>query len=143
MTTFPNGSRPISPGQAVRQLARPPLLINHSCLPLEPCLWLRAWLTSAANYPVERLDESLPIADISLTISQRQAHSLLLYTQQILNFAQTSKLLKAVRCPTFVIRAAVCFHLAELSAPRLENPNVYLTRNPLAVQLSLARQGVT
>ena len=44
-----------------RQLrAAPLLLINHSDLPLEPHLWLTAWLISSADCPVEVFDWPLP-----------------------------------------------------------------------------------
>ena len=44
-----------------RQLhSAPLLLINHSDLPLEPHLWLTAWLISSADCPVQVFDWPLP-----------------------------------------------------------------------------------
>jgi len=138
MATFPNGSRP---NQAIRQLAqktideifnRVPAPSPHRArckllfLPLLAVLKNR-W-QSEYRAQDERLDESLSIAHISLTISY-----LLLYAEQTLNLAQLSKLMGGLRCPTLIVRTTVCIHQPELSDRRSETPNMYLAQNPLAV----------
>ncbi len=49
-----------------RQLhGAPLLLVNHSDLPLEPHLWLSAWLASSADCPVEVFDWPLPAGELA------------------------------------------------------------------------------
>eukprot|EP01030_Chromulinospumella_sphaerica_P012270 gene12270-12060_t len=56
-----------------RQLNGPPLLlINHSDLPLEPHLWLSAWLASSADCPVEVFDWPLPTGELALAVEHLQ-----------------------------------------------------------------------
>jgi hypothetical protein len=67
-----------------RQLnaAAPLLLINHSDLPLEPHLWLCAWLISSADCPVQVFDWPLPAGELALTVDHLQARGVLLYSSK-------------------------------------------------------------
>ncbi|MGH8406260.1 MAG: MerR family transcriptional regulator, partial [Pseudomonas sp.] len=69
-----------------RQLnGAPLLLINHSDLPLEPHLWLTAWLASSADCPVEVFDWPLPVGELALAVEHLQPRAVLLYSSKALH----------------------------------------------------------
>src|SRR5207253_4655603 len=69
-----------------RQLRGAPLLlINHSDLPLEPHLWLTAWLVSSADCPVEVFDWPLPAGELAMAVDHLQARGVLLYSSKAMN----------------------------------------------------------
>lgn len=98
-----------------RQLnGAPLLLINHSDLPLDPQLWLIAWLVSSAGCPVEVFDWPLPAGELALAIDRLAARGVLLSASKALNPAQLRRLLKGIDCPKLLCGPAVIIHKAEL-----------------------------
>jgi len=126
-----------------RQLhGAPMLLINQSDLPLEPHLWLTAWLVSSADCPVEVFDWPLPVGELAMAVEYLQARGLLLYSSKALNLSQLPKLLATITCPTLLTGSAVCIHLAELSVFTSEIDGLSLAEDPLAAQATLHRLGL-
>ncbi|MCD9568109.1 MerR family transcriptional regulator [Pseudomonas protegens] len=124
-----------------RQLQAPPLLlVNQSDLPLEPHLWLTAWLASSADCPVEVFDWPLPGAELALAVERLQARGLLLYSSKALNPAQLPRLLNGIDCKKFIAGPAVCIHPAEWSVCLSEIADLHLAQDPItACQALLAR----
>ncbi|WPN46408.1 MerR family transcriptional regulator [Pseudomonas sp. P8_241] len=126
-----------------RQLRTAPLLlINHSDLPLEPHLWLTAWLVSSADCPVEVFDWPLPVGELALAVDLLQARGVLLYSSKAMNLAQLPKLFKGVSCPKMIAGPTVCIHHAELSAKNTEIADLYLAEDPLAAHQALVQRGL-
>ncbi|VVQ00635.1 hypothetical protein PS918_04126 [Pseudomonas fluorescens] len=126
-----------------RQLhASPLLLINHSDLPLEPHLWLTAWLISSADCPVEVFDWPLPAGELALAVDHLQPRGVLLYSSKAMNLSQLTKLLNGVSCPKMIAGPTVCIHHAELSARTSVIADLYLAENPLLAHQVLAQRGL-
>jgi DNA-binding transcriptional MerR regulator len=126
-----------------RQLRTAPLLlINHSDLPMEPHLWLTAWLISSADCPVEVFDGPLPVGELALAVEMLQPRGVLLYSSKALNLAQLPKLLKGISCPKMIAGPTVCIHQAELSASTTEIADLYLAENPLSAHQTLVWRGL-
>ncbi|VEF12817.1 MerR family transcriptional regulator [Pseudomonas fluorescens] len=126
-----------------RQLhAAPLLLINHSDLPLEPHLWLCAWLVSSADCPVQVFDWPLPAGELALTVEHLQARGVLLYSSKAMNLAQLPKLLNAVNCTKMIVGPTVCIHHAELSARTSEIADLYLAEDALSAHQALIQRGL-
>ncbi|MBV6823891.1 MerR family transcriptional regulator [Pseudomonas sp. PD9R] len=126
-----------------RQLHTAPLLlINHSNLPLEPHLWLTAWLISSADCPVEVFDWPLPAGELALAVDYLQPRGVLLYSSKAINLSQLPKLLNGVSCPKMIVGPTVCIHQAELSVRTSEIADLYLAENPLAAHQVLAQRGL-
>jgi DNA-binding transcriptional MerR regulator len=125
-----------------RQLRSAPLLlINHSDLPMEPHLWLTAWLISSADCPVEVFDWPLPVGELSLAVEHLQPRGVLLYSSKAMNLTQLPKLLKGVGCAKMIAGTAVCIHHAELSATGATS-GVYLAEDPLSAHQMLVQDGL-
>lgn len=121
-----------------RQLnGTPVLLINHSDLPLEPCLWLSAWLISSADCPVEVFDWPLPNGELALAAEFLKPRAVLLYSSKALNPAQLSRLLANVPCPTVLAGASVRIHCDDLSAPINKLEGLHLAEDPLGALAAL------
>ncbi|HEY0289999.1 MAG TPA: MerR family transcriptional regulator [Pseudomonas sp.] len=120
----------------------PILLINQSDLPLEPHLWLTAWLISSADCPVEVFDWPLPVGELALACEYLKPRAVLLYSSKSLNVAQLPRLLNNIACPIVLTGPAVRIHCAELSASVREIPELTLTRDPIAAQVALQRLGL-
>lgn len=126
-----------------RQLRTAPfLLINQSDLPLEPNLWLTAWLISSADCPVEVFDWPLPAGELALAADHLKARGVLLYSSKALNIAHLAKLLHGVSCSKIIAGPAVCIHNAELSAQACKTADLYLAEDPLAAHQVLAQRGL-
>lgn len=126
-----------------RQLHTAPLLlINHSDLPLEPHLWLVAWLISSADCPVEVFDWPLPAGELALAVDRLQPRGVLLYSSKAINLLQLPKLLNGVSCPKMIVGPTVCIHHIELSAKTAEIADLYLAENPLSAHQVLVQRGL-
>ncbi|WPC28830.1 MerR family transcriptional regulator [Pseudomonas moraviensis] len=126
-----------------RQLhSAPLLLINHSDLPLEPHLWLCAWLISSADCPVQVFDWPLPAGELALTVEHLQARGVLLYSSKAMQLAQLPKLLANVNCPTLIAGPAVHIHHSELSARTAQTAELFLAEDPLAAHQALLERGL-
>ncbi|KAF2390148.1 MULTISPECIES: MerR family transcriptional regulator [Pseudomonas] len=126
-----------------RQLRSAPLLlINHSDLPLEPHLWLTAWLISSADCPVEVFDWPLPAGELALAVEHLQARGVLLYSSKAMNLAQLPKTLNGVSCPKMIVGPTVCIHHAELSVRTTEIPDLSLAEDALSAHQDLIRRGL-
>lgn len=126
-----------------RQLQGAPLLlINHSDLPLEPHLWLCAWLISSADCPVQVFDWPLPAGELALATDTLQARGVLLYSSKALSLAQLPKLLNGVSCPKLIAGPTVCIHHAELSARTSEIADLLLAEDPLLAHRVLVQRGL-
>jgi len=125
-----------------RQLRGAPLLlINHSDVPLEPHLWLTAWLISSADCPVEVFDWPLPVGELSLAVDHLQPRGVLLYSSKAMNLAQLPRLLKGVNCAKMIAGSTVCIHHAELSSTGAI-ADVHLAQDPLSAHQMLIQSGV-
>jgi MerR family transcriptional regulator, light-induced transcriptional regulator len=126
-----------------RQLnGAPLLLINQSDLPLEPELWLTAWLASNTNCPVEVFDWPLPAGELALAIEHLQPRAVLLYSSKAINLPALMKLLSGARCPTLIAGPAVQIHLADLRALTHEMTDVFLAEDPLSAHQVLIQRGL-
>ncbi|POF40571.1 helix-turn-helix-type transcriptional regulator [Pseudomonas laurylsulfativorans] len=126
-----------------RQLHTSPLLlINHSDLPLEPHLWLTAWLLSSADCPVEVFDWPLPTGELALAVDHLQPRGVLLYSSKAMNLSLLTKLLNGVGCPKMIVGPTVCIHHAELSARTSETADLFLAADPLSAYQSLVQRGL-
>lgn len=126
-----------------RQLRTAPLLlINHSDLPLEPHLWLTAWLISSTDCPVEVFDWPLPVGELTLAVDHLQARGVLLYSSKAMNLAKLSKLLNGVSCPKMIAGPTVCIHHADLTAKNTAIVDLILADNPLSAHLDLIQRGL-
>ncbi|EJM43700.1 putative transcriptional regulator [Pseudomonas sp. GM33] len=123
-----------------RQLRTAPmLLINHSDLPMEPQMWLTAWLISSADCPVEVFDGPLPVGELALAVELLQPRGVLLYSSKAMNLVQLPKLFKGVGCPKMIAGPTVCIHHAELSASTTEITDLYLAEDPLSAHQALVQ----
>ncbi|EJM66855.1 putative transcriptional regulator [Pseudomonas sp. GM49] len=126
-----------------RQLRTAPLLlINHSDLPVEPHLWLTAWLISSADCPVEVFDWPLPVGELTLAVELLQPRGVLLYSSKAMNLVQLAKLFKGVSCPKMIAGPTVCIHHAELSASTTGIADLYLAEDPLSAHQALVQRGL-
>ena len=126
-----------------RQLRTAPLLlINHSDLPLEPHLWLTAWLVSSADCPVEVFDWPLPAGELALAVDHLKARGVLLYSSKAINLSQLPKLLNGISCPKMIVGPTVCIHHTELSAITGEIADVFLAKDPLSAHQDLVLRGL-
>jgi len=126
-----------------RQLRGAPLLlVNQSDLPLEPSLWLTAWLISSADCPVEIFDWPLPAGELALAIEHLQARGVLLYSSKALNLSALPKLFNGVTCPKFIAGPTVCIHHADLSARTHGIADLFLAEDPLSAHQLLTQRGL-
>jgi DNA-binding transcriptional MerR regulator len=100
-----------------RQLRGAPLLlVNHSDVPLEPGLWLTAWLASSADCPVEVFDGPIPAGELALAVERLKARGVLLYSSHAMNLSQLPRLLNGVDCPIIIAGTAASIHHAKSPA---------------------------
>jgi DNA-binding transcriptional MerR regulator len=126
-----------------RQLNTAPLLlINHSDLPLEPHLWLTAWLISSADCPVEVFDWPLPAGELALAVEHLQPRGVLLYSSKAINLSQLTKLLNGVSCPKMIAGPTVRIHHTELSVKTVVITDLYLAEDPLSVHQVLIERAL-
>ncbi|MBD8096281.1 MerR family transcriptional regulator [Pseudomonas fluorescens] len=120
----------------------PLLLVNHSDLPLEPHLWLSAWLASSADCPVEVFDWPLPAGELALAVEHLQPRAVLLYSSKALQVAALTKLLAGIRCPILIAGPTVCIHHAELAVLTRDIPEFFVAEDPLAAHQILIQRGI-
>jgi DNA-binding transcriptional MerR regulator len=126
-----------------RQVSGAPLLlINQSDVPLEPHLWLTAWLVSSADCPVEVFDWPLPPAELTLACEYLKPRAVLLYSSKSLNLSQLPRLLNNIDCPKLIIGPTVRIHSAELSVSVSEIARLTLAEDPLTAQIALQQLGL-
>ncbi len=126
-----------------RQVSGAPLLlVNQSDLPLEPHLWLTAWLLSSADCPVEVFDWPLPAGELALACEYLKPRAVLLYSSKSLNVGQLPRLLHNIECPKLIVGPAVRIHSTELSAAEGEVSGLLLAEDPLTAQATLQRLGL-
>jgi DNA-binding transcriptional MerR regulator len=126
-----------------RQLnGAPLLLVNHSDLPLEPHLWLTAWLASSADCPVEVFDWPLPAGEMALAVEHLQPRAVLLYSSKALHVPALGKLLSGFSCPKLITGPTVCIHQAELSVLTQDIPELLLAEDPLSAHQVLIQRGL-
>jgi DNA-binding transcriptional MerR regulator len=116
----------------------PLLLVNLSELPMEPGLWLSAWLASSADCPVEVFDWPIPPAELALAIEQIKPRALLLYSSQALNTAHLARLVAGSDCPCLIVGPTVSIHRQELLVLSQQHPDFNLADDPLAALSALA-----
>ncbi|WP_342245251.1 MerR family transcriptional regulator [Pseudomonas sp. OTU5201] len=116
--------------------AAPILLVNASDLPMEPGLWLTAWLVSSADCAVEVFDWPVPAAELTLAMAQIQPRALLFYSSQPLAAGQLPRLLEGHPCPCLLGGPAAAIHQAELA------PGATLAEGPLDALQALANLGL-
>jgi len=125
-----------------RQLNTAPLLlINHSDLPLEPHVWLTAWLISSADCPVQVFDWPLPAGELALAVDLLQARGVLLYSSKAIKLSTLPKLLNSLTCPKMIVGPTVSIHHTELCAIASEINDLYLADSPLAAHQALVQRG--
>ncbi len=120
----------------------PLLLINHSDLPMEPHLWLSAWLASSADCPVEVFDWPLPAGELTLAVEHLQPRAVLLYSSKALNLPTLSKVLGGVNCAKLIVGPTVCIHQAELSLLAHDTPELFVAEDPLSAHQLLIQRGL-
>ncbi|WPN53204.1 MerR family transcriptional regulator [Pseudomonas sp. P9_2] len=126
-----------------RQLhGAPLLLVNHSDLPLEPHLWLSAWLASSADCPVEVFDWPLPAGELALAVEHMQPRAVLLYSSKTLHLSTLTKLLAGVSCPIVIAGPTVRIHNAELSVLTRDIPELFMAQDPLSAHQLLIQRGI-
>ncbi|MBW1247435.1 MerR family transcriptional regulator [Pseudomonas tolaasii] len=126
-----------------RQLQGAPLLlVNHSDLPLEPHLWLSAWLASSADCPVEVFDWPLPAGELALAVEHLKPRAVLLYSSKSLHLSAIPKLLGGVSCPILIAGPTVCIHQAELAVLTRDTPELFVAEDPLAAHQILIQRGI-
>lgn len=115
----------------------PVLLVNHSDLPMEPHLWLSAWLISTADCPVEVFDWPLPNGELALAAEFLKPRAVLLYSSKALNTAQLSKLLINVPCTTVLAGTSVRIHSDELGESISKIEGLHLAQDPIGALAAL------
>jgi len=126
-----------------RQLhGAPLLLVNHSDLPLEPHLWLSAWLASSADCPVEVFDWPLPTGELALAAEHLQPRAVLLYSSKALQLPALTKLLAGVSCAKLIVGPTVCIHQAELAVLTDDIPELFVAEDSLSAHQLLIQRGL-
>ncbi|MFJ3486389.1 MerR family transcriptional regulator [Pseudomonas sp. NPDC090202] len=120
----------------------PLLLINQSDAPMEPHLWLTAWLVSGADCPVEVFDWPLPPGELSLACDQLKPRAVILYSSKSLNLSQLPRLLHSTACPKVLAGAAVRIHAGDWPAAVDDADSLTLADDPLAALTALQRLGL-
>jgi DNA-binding transcriptional MerR regulator len=123
-----------------RQLRGTPLLlVNQSDLPLEPHLWLTAWLASSADCPVEVFDGPIPAGELALAVERLKARGVLLYASNALKLSQLPKLLGGIDCPIIIAGPAASIHQAKLSTS-VSMMDLTWAEDPLSAHRELSRR---
>ncbi|MCB2253075.1 MerR family transcriptional regulator [Pseudomonas chlororaphis] len=126
-----------------RQLQGAPLLlVNHAELPLEPHLWLSAWLVSNSDCPVEVFDWPLPPGELALAADLLSARGVLLYASRSIDPRQLPRQLAGLACPIFIVGPAVRIHRTELLACTHTIADLHLAEDPLSAHQALTGRGL-
>jgi DNA-binding transcriptional MerR regulator len=126
-----------------RQLGGAPLLlVNQSDLPLEPHLWLTAWLISSADCPVEVFDWPLPNGELGLATERLGARALLLYAGRALNLNALPRLLGGCHGAKLIVGPAAVIHRADSAVTTPEIDELTWLDDPLAALQFLQQSGL-
>ncbi|WP_411381236.1 MerR family transcriptional regulator [Pseudomonas sp. MPB26] len=126
-----------------RQLhGAPLLLVNQSDLPLEPHLWLSAWLASSADCPVEVFDWPLPAGELALAVEHLRPRAVLLYSSKPMQLPAFAKLLGGIDCPKLIVGPTVCIHHAELAVLTRDIPELFVAEEMLSAHQLLIQRGL-
>ncbi|UUY10514.1 MerR family transcriptional regulator [Pseudomonas sp. J452] len=123
-----------------QQQGAPLLLVNLCNLPLEPNLWLCAWLASSAGCPVEVYDWPMPLAELAIAVDNIAPRALLLYASQALDAAQIRRELPRLNsaCAVPLLLAGPA---AQIHADELHNlPGLHLAAGPMAADRLLHQE---
>ncbi|SFA94017.1 MerR family transcriptional regulator [Azotobacter beijerinckii] len=93
----------------------PLLLLNLAERPMEPGLWLCAWLASNAECPVSVLDWPVPAPELALAVERMRPRAVLLYGRRSLDTAHLQRLLQGVGCPRLLCGPAASIHREALA----------------------------
>lgn len=115
---------------------RPILMINVSERPLEPGLWLTAWLASSADCAVDVFDWPIPAPELAMAVARIQPGALLLYSSQPLSAGQLRRLFNDHQCPCLLGGPAAAIHQAD------PIPGVILAESPLDALQALSDLGL-
>ncbi|WP_375740052.1 MerR family transcriptional regulator [Pseudomonas boanensis] len=120
----------------------PLLLINFSELPMEPGLWLTAWLASSDDCLVEVFDWPVPPAELALAIARIEPRALLLYSSQTLSADGLPRLLNNSTCPILLAGPAAAIHREIVQAQNNDKLPPTCPDDPLAAVDALAELGL-
>ncbi|WP_256737444.1 MerR family transcriptional regulator [Pseudomonas sp. dw_358] len=120
-----------------QQRGKPLLLVNQSDVPMEPMLWMTAWLASSADCPVEVFDWPLPPGELALAVERLGARAVVLYAGKSLNMAQLPRLLSKCHCAKLLVGPAVRIHRSEWPAITARIDDLSLADTPLAAHSRL------
>lgn len=125
-----------------QQTGVPLLLANLSALPMEPGLWLCAWLASSSDCPVEVLDWPLPPGELNLALETIAPRALLLYSSQALEANQVRRHLPKLHgsspVPLLLAGPASVIHQDELA----DLADLHLVFDPLSAHQRLLHLGL-
>lgn len=121
-----------------RQLPGKRLLLVNLCeRPMEPELWLTAWLASSNDLPIDVLDWPVPLGELGLALDSLAPPALLLYASQTLDSARLHRhlprLASSSGVPLLLIGPAASIHASDLG----DIPGLGLARSPLEALLQL------
>lgn len=117
-----------------RQQTGPRLLLVNLCeQPMEPTLWLSAWLASSSDMPIDVLDWPVPLGELGLALDSMQPAALLLYASQALDAGRLHRhlprLASSSGIPLLLIGPAASIHATELH----DIPGLSLALSPIDV----------
>ncbi|WP_333982593.1 MerR family transcriptional regulator [Ectopseudomonas khazarica] len=117
----------------------PLLLVNLGEAPMEPGLWLCAWLASASDCPVEIFDWPLPYNELLTALEHIAPRALLLYAEQALDGVQVRRQLPrlAEQCPVPLLIAGPATHIHRDALSELQSAS-----DPLAAHAWLLHHGL-
>ena len=117
----------------------PLLLINLGEAPMEPGLWLCAWLASASDCPVEVFDWPLPPNELLTALEHIAPRALLLYAEEALDGTLVRRQLPrlAEQCPVPLLIAGPAAHIHRDALNGLQSAS-----DPLAAHAWLFHQGL-
>ncbi|MCL7461762.1 MerR family transcriptional regulator [Pseudomonas sp. NW5] len=120
----------------------PLLLANLSELPMEPGLWLCAWLLSDSPCAVDVLDWVVPPGELNLAVERLKPRAVLLYSSQALEMAQLRRQLPRLHaaCPVPLLLAGPVVRIHQEELARFER--LELVDTPLEAQQLLQRRGL-
>ncbi|MEE4465061.1 helix-turn-helix-type transcriptional regulator, partial [Azotobacter chroococcum] len=114
----------------------PLLLAGLGGSPLEPGLWLCAWLATATGSPLEVLDGPASLAELELALPRLAPRALLLHAAQPLTAAQLrqlERLVRGSRLPVLLAGPAAAAQREPLS----QLPGLLLAEDPPAALQAL------
>lgn len=117
----------------------PLLLVNIGDAPMEPGLWLSAWLASASDCPVEVFDWPVPPNELLAALEHIAPRAILLYAEQALDGSlvqrQLPRLAEQASVPLLIAGPATQIHRDALAS-------LNLASDPLAAHAWLLGHGL-